>query len=247
MKKIKKKYIIRLDDACPTMDQKKWSRIEEICDTFNINPIVAVIPNNKSKFSENENYDINFWEKVKTWQNKGWHIALHGYEHIYINKPKKAIVPINNYSEFAGLTYEEQYDKVRKGLEIFHRNNIYTHIWVAPAHSFDKITLKVLRETGIITTISDGFSLFPYNKDGFLWIPQQHWGFVERKTGIWTTCIHPNNTTDNKMEKMEKFLQIHSREFISDLEDLTKTFQNRKKSIVDIILNFFYIVNIYGF
>ncbi|MGD9202343.1 MAG: DUF2334 domain-containing protein [Chitinispirillia bacterium] len=244
MNKRRKKYLIRLDDACPTMDNKKWSKIEEVCDRFNIKPIVAVIPNNKSKFNENENYDPDFWKKVKTWQNKGWHIALHGYDHIYIDKPGKAIIPINKYSEFAGLPYEQQFDKIRKGLEIFHKNNINTHLWVAPAHTFDRITLKALRKTGIIKTICDGFSLFPFNKYGFLWIPQQHWGFVERKVGIWTTCLHPDNVTGNELKKMEEFLQIHHGEFICDLEDLTRAFQNRKKSIVDAFINFRYIMRI---
>ena len=43
------KYILRLDDACPTMDVAKWDRIEKICDKFLIRPIIAVVPNNKDK------------------------------------------------------------------------------------------------------------------------------------------------------------------------------------------------------
>ena len=79
------KYILRLDDACPTMDVVKWDRIEKICDKFLIRPIIAVVPNNKDKKLIKNDIDINFWNKVRGWQNKGWHIALHGYDHIYIS------------------------------------------------------------------------------------------------------------------------------------------------------------------
>ena len=41
------KFIIRLDDACPTMDKKKWDKIEKILNELNIKPLVAIIPNNK--------------------------------------------------------------------------------------------------------------------------------------------------------------------------------------------------------
>ena len=34
------KYILRLDDACPTMDVVKWDRIEKICNKFLIRPIM---------------------------------------------------------------------------------------------------------------------------------------------------------------------------------------------------------------
>jgi hypothetical protein len=43
------KYILRLDDACHTMDVAKWDRIENLCDKFLIRPIIIVIPNNQDK------------------------------------------------------------------------------------------------------------------------------------------------------------------------------------------------------
>ena len=76
------KYLIRLDDACPTMDKMKWDRIEEILDKFNIKPLVGIIPaNNDSELFINE-YDSTFWNKARLWQLKGWSIALHGYDQI---------------------------------------------------------------------------------------------------------------------------------------------------------------------
>ena len=33
------KYLIRLDDACPTMDAQKWSRIEDILNRGGVKPM----------------------------------------------------------------------------------------------------------------------------------------------------------------------------------------------------------------
>ena len=155
------KYILRLDDACPTMDRKKWQRVEDICNRFGIKPIVAVIPNNKDIKQQKDKYDDNFWDKVKSWQNKGWHIALHGYDHVYISNDS-GLVRFNNNSEFAGLSYEEQAKKIRAGWEIFQKKGIKANIWVAPSHTFDKNTLKALKENTTIEIISDGIALFPF-------------------------------------------------------------------------------------
>ena len=57
------KFILRLDDAAPTMNKEKWDKIEKILDKYNIKPIVGIIPDNKDlEF----NYPIieNFRQKV---------------------------------------------------------------------------------------------------------------------------------------------------------------------------------------
>ena len=77
------KYIIRLDDACETMNLKKWKKIESILDELKIKPIVAVIPSNKDETLYLDQKISNFWELIFSWQKKGWEIALHGYEHKY--------------------------------------------------------------------------------------------------------------------------------------------------------------------
>ena len=38
------RYLIRLDDACPTMHFERWQAIEELLDEFAIRLVVAVIP-----------------------------------------------------------------------------------------------------------------------------------------------------------------------------------------------------------
>ena len=81
------KYLIRLDDACPTMDSKKWGRIEKIIEKLPP-PMVGVIPANKDKRQMCEAPDEHFWGKVRRWQEKGWVIALHGYDHRLVSSQR---------------------------------------------------------------------------------------------------------------------------------------------------------------
>ena len=59
--------------------------------------------------------DEQFWNTTHAWQNKGWEIALHGYDHVCITN-EGGINPVNPRSEFAGVSLELQKEKVRKGI-----------------------------------------------------------------------------------------------------------------------------------
>ena len=212
------KYILRLDDACPTMDKQKWQRIEYICDKYDIKPIVAVIPNNDDNLMKVDKYDNTFWDTVRKWQSKGWKIALHGYNHVYISD-KSGFLPFNNQSEFAGLTYEKQAEKIQKGWEIFQKESIKAKIWVAPSHTFDEYTLKALKEFTEIDIVSDGIVIFPFKKHEFKWIPQQVWRFRKMLFGVWTGCFHPNTMNENDFHNLELFIKENKDDFI-DIEKL---------------------------
>ena len=229
------KYILRLDDACPTMDRKKWDRVEEICDKYKIKPIVAVIPNNEDKSMEIDGYDNIFWEKVRNWQNKGWYIALHGYNHVYTTD-KSGFLPFNKKSEFAGISYEKQKEKIKAGWQIFQKYNIKANIWVAPSHTFDENTLKVLKEYTNIEIISDGVALFPFKKYGFNWIPQQIWRFRKIPFGVWTGCFHPNNMNEDEFKNLEKFIKTNRDSFI-EIENL----KYKRFCLLNSIFNYLYI------
>lgn len=212
------KYIIRLDDACPTMDQKKWKRVEVLLDRYTIKPIVAVIPNNKDSEQIKDKEDAGFWDKVRQWQDNGWHIALHGYDHLYISS-HSGFLPFNNVSEFAGLDYERQEEKIKKGTDIFRSKGVSANIWVAPSHTFDENTLKAIKNTTDIDIVSDGIAIFPYFSKGFRWIPQQFWHFRKMPFGVWTSCFHPNDMTDQEFDRLEEFIEINHQEFV-DVNDL---------------------------
>jgi predicted deacetylase len=223
------KYIIRLDDASPTMSREKWERMEKLLDDYGIKPIVAVVPNNKDENLMVDRVDDDFWNRVKMWQKRGWEIALHGYEHKYVTEAE-SLVPINNYSEFAGVSLEEQQRKISEGIAIFREHEITTRLWVAPAHSFDENTIKALKSESDITIISDGIAFSTYWEYGMHWVPQQLWKFRAMPFGTWTTCFHPDTMSDKDFNRLEVFLEKHGSQFVT-MDSLT--FKKRGKNILE--------------
>ncbi len=197
------KYLFRLDDATSFLNKEKWASIENLFDKHNIKPIVAVTPDNQDPNIKYEDEDPDFWNKVNKWSEKGWSIAMHGYQHLYHYVTKEnLIIPFYNRSEFAGLSSEDQKSKISKSLRIFKDNGVMPTVWVAPSHSFDKITLQSLYELTEIRIVSDGIALFPYFKNNFYFIPQQIWDLQDKRFGVWTVCLHPDTMTDEDIKKL---------------------------------------------
>ena len=71
----KAKYLIRLDDASSHSDLSKWIHFEKIFDTYNIKPIIAVIPNNQDKSIHFNSKNKFLWRWIKSMENKDWSIA----------------------------------------------------------------------------------------------------------------------------------------------------------------------------
>jgi len=212
---MKHKYLIRLDDACPTMHHERWARIEKLLDKFEIRPLVGIIPCNKDKAQEFSPADPYFWDIVHSWSQKGWEIAIHGYDQCYISK-ERGINPLWPRSEFAGVPLEKQKEKISKGIEIFASHGISPKYFFAPSHTFDENTLEALRLESDIRIISDTIADRPYCCNGFIFIPQL--GGMPRKMllepKIRTFCLHPSTMTDSSFIKLEEFLTSHNDKFI---------------------------------
>ena len=223
-----KKYLIRLDDACPTMDAAKWQRMEDMLDRYGVRPMVGVIPANSDPKQKINPEDTTFWTKVKSWVNKGWAIALHGYDHCYISEDGlKGLNPLWARSEFAGVPLEKQKEKIREGVKIFRSHGIDPKYFFAPSHTYDKNTLVALKEESNIRIISDTIATKPYKEGDFTIIPQLGGHCSEMKIpGVWTSCFHPNSLTDTQFNALEAFLMKHKGEFISfgdiDLSNIDK-------------------------
>ena len=208
-------YLIRLDDACPTMDSKKWTEIESILDRYNIKPMVGIIPNNKDSCLEVDEEDAFFWDKALNWQEKNWVIALHGYDHVYLTN-EGGINPVHSRSEFVGLSLKEQEYKIEKGLAIFKQNKIYPSYFFAPSHTFDANTIIALRNKSEIRRISDTISFRTYINDDFIFFPQQFGKFRGINIpGQWTFCFHPNNMNEQDFLDFELFINQNQNKFIS--------------------------------
>lgn len=223
---MEQKYLIRLDDACPTMNKNKWGRIEDILGRYGVKPMVGIVPNNKDENLKQDIPDPVFWEKAREWQKKGWSIAIHGYDHCYISQEGlKGLNPLWERSEFAGLPLEKQKEKIRQGIAVLRKQNLRPQFFFAPSHTFDKNTLTALKNESDIRIISDTIATKPYKENGFVFIPQIGGHCSEMKiSGIWTFCLHPNTMTEENFAQTESFISNHVGSFISfdqlELDDL---------------------------
>lgn len=196
---------MRLDDACEKMDVEKWNRMEELLDKYNIKPLVGVIPHCEDPMMDQYQTDSSFWEKVHRWKNKGWTIALHGYNHVYSTECG-GINPVNKRSEFAGLPLERQKEKIKKGVMILNEHGIYPKVFFAPSHTFDENTLTALKEETEIRIISDTIAWNSYKKDEFTFVPQQSGRVRKLPLKTVTFCYHPNVMSEQDFDYLEKFL-----------------------------------------
>ena len=77
---------------------------------------------------------------------------------------------INQNSEFAGLSYEIQYEKLKRGQEILRKSGVCTDIFMAPGHTYDADTIRALKACGF-KVVTDGLYLKPYRDQGVLFVP----------------------------------------------------------------------------
>ena len=222
-------YLIRLDDASDHMNTENWERMERMLDRYGVKPLVGIIPLNRDPMLLQFPADSGFWEKARNWQEKGWRIALHGYEHVY-SSDCAGINPVHNRSEFAGHPLEVQREKIREGVKILREQSLHPTAFFAPSHTFDDHTLEALRMESEIRTVSDTVANDTYCRSGFTFIPQQTGRVRELPFKLTTVCLHPNFTADREFEEIETFLQAHSGEFL-DPNAILST--NRKRNLLD--------------
>jgi peptidoglycan/xylan/chitin deacetylase (PgdA/CDA1 family) len=227
-------YLVRFDDICPTMDWSMWGRLEPILVRHGIKPILAVVPDNLDPKLVVGDVRNDFWQCVRDWQAAGWFIALHGYQHTYVTQ-ESGILGINTYSEFAGMSYEAQREKLTKALGIFSSHNVRVDGWVAPAHSFDSVTVKILLELGV-DIVSDGFFVKPIKHLGATWIPQQIWQFRKMPFGLWTVCYHHNKFTDQELVKFEQDIEMFTTS-ITSVDRVLRDCTLKQHSAMDLVLS----------
>ena len=206
-------YLLRCDDLCPTISPERWRRVEALIEDFKLQPILAVIPDNRDPALQHSPPDPNFFHRMRRLEAAGAIIGLHGYRHLCASLGR-GLVGLARSSEFAGVPAETQREWIHEGLHILRGHGLNPKIWVAPRHGFDRNTLSALRAEGI-TLLSDGFARVPFRRGGLTWIPQQLWGPVNKSNGIWTICIHPDTICDADIAALRAFLTVHSDQFTS--------------------------------
>jgi predicted deacetylase len=239
---------IRMDDITPDMDYAKFLRFKELCDRYQVKPLIGVVPDNRDKMLQIDEKRADFWKYVLKLQAEGWTIAQHGVYHVYTTK-KMGCFPLNRLSEFAGLPYDKQYEMLLYGKDILEKNGIKTNIFMAPAHSYDRNTLKALKNLGF-TKITDGFGDIPYIKNGITYYPisYKQSSSLKKEKGYTTFVVHSNTMNDNDFTRYEKLFKENSDKLISYSELLKlkpekrNVFENIKEYIM--ALTKFTLVNV---
>jgi len=229
------KYIMRLDDACEKRNIKCWDRIERILDNYGIKPLVGVIPHCEDSMMDAYPIDDSFEMHVKSWGDKNWIIALHGYNHVYSSK-SGGINPVNYRSEFAGESLEVQKEKIRSGVSILNNMGINPKVFFAPSHTFDENTIVALKEESNIKIISDTIANDSYKKYGMTFVPQQSGRVRKLPFKIVTFCYHPNTMNEKDFLDLENFLKKYQKKFIPfPLQEVS-----RRESFIDRFLKKMY-------
>ncbi len=232
------KYIMRLDDAADRRDIKRWDSIEMLLDKYGIKPLIGVIPKCEDPEMCDYEIDIDFWKRVQNWIEKGYSIAMHGYQHVHMTgEGREGINPVNKRSEFAGEPLDVQCKKIQKGVRIFREHEIEPQIFFAPSHTFDLNTIEALKLNSNIRVISDTIANSPYSQYGMTFIPQQTGRTRKMPLSVITFCYHPNQMEEPDFQNLEKFLQQNYKHFIKIDECLSSA---RKKNGYDKALSYLY-------
>ena len=203
---------VRLDDITPDMDWKKFGEVKTLLDNAGICPLVGIVPDNKDPNLHKQESKEDFWRYFATLKDKGWSIAQHGYTHIYTTK-EGGLFPLNDFSEFAGLSYDKQLYMIKSGKEILRSHGLDTDIFMTPAHSYDLNTLKALKECGF-RYVTDGFENKPYMREGLIFLPIPFKISESLKTpmGYTTMVLHVNTMSDDEMYVLKKRLESYTKE-----------------------------------
>src|SRR5436190_1480178 len=208
------KYLLRFDDICPTMNWRVWAEIETVLVRHQLKPILAVVPDNRDPGLQVDTPVRDFWDRVRAWQDRGWAIALHGFQHRYVTR-NAGLVAVRKKSEFAGLRADVQREKLRRGVEIFERERITPRVWIAPGNSFDAVTVALLPEFGI-RVISGGYFRRPYIGPGRMaWLPQQMYYFRAAPAGVWTVCYHHNQWHASRSGRFREEMDRYAASIVS--------------------------------
>lgn len=209
------KIAIRMDDITPDMDFEKFHRVKKMLDTYQINPLIGVVPFNRDSVLAKSPLMEDFPGFLKGLVNEGYEIALHGCYHLYTTN-KRGLFPLNNFSEYAGVSYEEQDDMIRRGSAQLKEWGMETDIFMAPAHTFDKNTLKALKNNGF-KALTDGFGKMPYFRSGLIFYPiaAKRSDCFSDKKGYTTLVLHSNMMNERDFEILETQLKDNCEKLIS--------------------------------
>ncbi|WP_417525540.1 DUF2334 domain-containing protein [Marinovum sp.] len=206
------RFVIRLDDICPTMDHEKFARARAHFAAADVRPLLGIVPDNRDPDLEIDAPDPAFWAQMRALQAQGWAISQHGYRHL-IHTGARGVLGISPRSEFAGRPLAAQHDDLAAGQRILAGEGLATDVFMAPFHSYDRATLRALNSLGF-ATVTDGYGLFPWQAGGLRFVPQLFERPVHFGLGTYTMCLHLNNMTLDEIDALGQFVSANAARII---------------------------------
>lgn len=209
------KIAVRMDDITPHMNWDNFYFFQGLFKEAGIMPLLGIVPDCKDESLECGAFRSDFYDIMSSLQKEGYCLSMHGCYHKYSTK-KGGLFPLNNFSEFAGVSYIEQKEMLLSGKRKLEENGIVTDIFMAPAHSYDKNTLKALKELGF-TKMTDGFGKRPYQYKGMNFYPISFrlGSSLKQKEGYTTMVLHANTITEKDKERYIAIFKQYGKDMIS--------------------------------
>lgn len=204
-----------MDDITPDMNWDNFNFFRKLFEEAGITPLLGIVPDNRDpKLSCGTVHD-DFYEVIKELENEGYSLAMHGFRHIYTTR-SGGMFPLNNYSEFAKIPHDRQKEMLIQGRAELRKHGIDTDIFMAPAHSYDRNTLKALKEAGF-TKVTDGFGRAPYMYKGITFYPISFKldRSLKQNRGATTLVIHANAVTEKEKERYTRIFREYGNKMIS--------------------------------
>lgn len=203
------KIAVRLDDIAPVMRWDNFDRMIDLLKAHGALPILGVIPDCRdekilSMPDVSEKEADEFLKEINALREEGAVVAMHGVHHVYTTE-KGGCFPLNEQSEFAGLSLEEQEALLKEGVQIFKEKGLETDLFMAPSHSYDENTLKALAATGF-KRVTDGFGTAPYRYQELTFYPiavRKSSAVRSKRRGSVTLVYHTNTMKDSDFAAAE--------------------------------------------
>ena len=220
------------------MDLFRWERTLSILKMYDICPLIGIIPQCKDEsFLSKYPHNPLFWQMARKWEEEGYILAMHGLHHVY-HESKGGINPMHKRSEFVGLLYEEQAEKIRLASSIFAEQNVHPKIFFAPSHTFDSCTLEALKNESSIRIISDTIASNVYKDGEFFFLPCQMGKPRWLPLSFVSIALHPNEMQEADFSKLELFLKAYKGKCITSFKEIELL--PRSFSLFDSILHSVY-------
>jgi len=176
--------IIRLDDISPFINMNRFSIFMKVLGEYNIPAVLGVVPFHLGKEKiEKIAPLLHFLE------DKGYEIAQHGYTHDQLSE-NAGFLGMKKSSEFAGLPFEIQAERINKGKEIMEKAGFSPTTFIPPWHTYDTNTIRALKTEGF-RVLNDNYPCWgvdnrfiggyirmlqrrPKEINGLVFIPQQY-------------------------------------------------------------------------